>query len=382
MDSFHPPSRKDYLDRQQKQGRGLFGVFPGRYPREIFWTLNVLPVEVWDPPLDTSGSGAHLQPTICSVVKSGLELIRQGRCGMLDGFLFPHTCDSLQNLGSLVRDDLRVGKPCLDFYPSKIPDGPVARAFFRKEIERLSSALEPLYGPLDSSALSHWAARARELAEALETLYSLRAEGRLDTTNVEFYRLVRSVEFMHPDDLIPVLSGFLKDRVLSEPLTSPAIVLSGVLPTPWGLLSLLDDLGVRIGDDDLLSCGRRIPGVCGSEKDPVAAVMESYFGMPPCSTTHAPLGERALQLLERVHRSRARGVLFSIVKFCEPELFAYPALRDSLKRQGIGTLFLEHDVNREVPGQVATRLEAFVEMIEDRGSEEMRNRLKGPGGVS
>jgi len=363
MNPFQPPPRREYLDRKKKEGLGLIGVFPGRYPREVFWALGALPVEIWDPPLALSASGAHLQPTICSVVKSGLELILQGQCSVLDGFLFPHTCDSLQNLGSLVSDYLDVGKPCLEFYPPKTSDGTEARVFFRREVERLFHALEPLYGPVRPDAFRHWVARSAELSRALASLYTLRAQGRLNASNVEFYRLVRALEFMDPDDLLPLLTAFVNEREVPAPLGSPAIVLSGVLPGPWGLLSLLDDLGVRVADDDLIACGRRLPGIAAPEQEPMDAVTESYAGMPPCSTINAPLKERKSRLWDQVQKTGARGVLFNIVKFCEPELFAYPVLRESLKKRGVATLLVEQDGNREIPGQAATRLEAFVEMI-------------------
>ena len=300
---------------------------------------------------------------------------------MLDGFLFPHTCDSLQNLGSLVRDYVGVEKPCLDFYVPKATGNEGARWFFRGEVERLVRSLEPFFGTLDPDALGRAVNLGRDLARALEKLYILRAEGRLEASNVEFYRLVRSVEFMHPDDSLPALRAFAKERECPEPSTSPSIVLSGVLPNPRGLLSLLDGLGIRVGDDDLLACGRRLPGVCDSGVDPMEAVAVSYFGMPSCSTINAPLGERKARLIERVRQSRSLGVLFHIVKFCEPELFAFPALRESLRSLGIRTLFMEHDVNREISGQVATRLEAFAEMLGQENGPGEDVPIDSPGGT-
>ena len=78
-------TRSDYLRRQRNDfGRTLFGVFPAQYPREILWALGALPVEIWDPPLEVTAAGAHLQPYICSVAQLGLELILQGRCDDLD----------------------------------------------------------------------------------------------------------------------------------------------------------------------------------------------------------------------------------------------------------------------------------------------------------
>lgn len=363
MNEFEPPRRKEYLPLQKERGRRLFGVFPGRYPRELFWARGVLPVEIWDPMLDISGSGVHLQPAVCSVVKGGLELIIQGKCDDLDGFLFPHTCDSIQNLGSMVRDYLDVQKPCLFFYTPKAPHSRPSRVFLRKEIERIEKELDCIYDRPNRDALQNAVVLGRELRKTLTAIYAARAEGRLDASNREFYRLVRLVEYMHPDDTLPIMKEFLDQRKTNQPLNSPCVVLSGVLPNPEGLLFLLDRMGVRVGDDELLSCGRRISGETATNMDALDSLVEGFLGMPACSTINSPLQERLEQLIRKTLRCGAAGVLFNIVKFCEPELFYHPRLKESLRKQGVDMLLLENDVNRDISGQTETRIEAFAEMI-------------------
>lgn len=363
---FEPPPRKEYLSRQRAQGRRLVGVFPGRYPRELFWAYEVLPVEIWDPLLDVSGSEAHLQPAICSIVKGGLELVLQGKCDQLDGFLFPHTCDSIQNLGSMVRDYLDVCKPCFFFYPPKAANLRASRGFVRREIKRLSGDLELMCGPLDPDALSNAVILGRDLRATIMTLYETRAEGRLDASNTEFYRMVRLIEYMHPDELVPIMKRFLAQRTSNGPVGGPCLVLSGVLPNPEGLISTLDRLGLRVGDDDLLSCGRRISGETDPGLPSLEPLTEAIMGMPACPTINSSVKDRREQIIRKTFGCGAEGVLFNIVKFCEPELFYYPYLRESLQEKGVKTLFLENDINRSISGPTETRLEAFAEMIGQR----------------
>ena len=357
------PSRTDSMARQRALGRKVIGVFPGRYPREIFWALNILPVEIWDPPLETGRSGTHLQPTICSVVGLGLELVVQGKCNDLDGFLFPHTCDSLQNLASVIHDLLDDSRPCFFFYPPKAPLGEAARSFYREELQALIHALEENFGSLGAGRLEKSVAVGQDLVRVLDALYTERAESRLQASNAAFYRTVRVIEYLHPEDSIPLLKSFLEENRAHGFREGPTVVLSGVLPNPAALLAFLDDLGVRVGDDDLLACGRRLPRPSEPAEDPLEALMQSFFGSPACSTLNAPLAQRIEELLQRVERCGARGVVFVGVKFCEPELFALPRLREALKERGVPTLVLELEVNQDVSGSIRTRLEAFVEMM-------------------
>lgn len=363
MDPARPPSRRSYLEGQKQKGRRIFGVFPGRYPRELFWAANAVPAEIWDPPRGSDLAGIHLQPTICPVVKAGLELVLEDGGRLLDGFVFPHTCDSLQNLGSLVRDYLNLDRPCLFFYPPKAPAGQATRRFLHEEIERLQGALERICGPIDPAELERRVAQGRKLAGILSALYTRRAEGRIAPSNRTFYRAIRAVEYMHPDDVLPSLRAFLKEHEARRPATGPRVVLSGVLPSPEGLLSLLDELGVLVGDDDLLSAGRRIPVPSDAAGDPLETMAGALGAMPACSTVNSPVRERREQLVRRARGCGAMGVLFNVIKFCEPELFYFPLLRDSLRGEGLPTLLLEQEVQRDVSGQARTRIEAFVELL-------------------
>jgi len=363
MTRFQPRSRKEYLrEQREKYGRHIFGVFPAQYPKEILWAMNALPVEIWDPPVEVSHASAHLQPYICSVVRLGLELVLQGHCDGLDGFLFPHTCDSIQNLASIVNDYLGLKKPCYFFYHPKATYRGSSRDYYLKQLKDLASALEKQLGPLNLEELKQRVRQSRDLSAWIKQIYDLRAEGMLRSSNEEFYRVLRQGEFLHPDDFLPLLSDFA-GTLGGERKKGPAVVVSGVLPGPSEILSLLDELGARIGDDDLLSCSRRLLAAPSVGQDPFEALADGYFSMPPCTTKNAPVEERLKHLLKKIERSGAKGVIFYTVKFCEPELFDIPQLVEGLKSRGVATLVMDTELNQGVSGQMRTRVEAFVEMI-------------------
>jgi benzoyl-CoA reductase/2-hydroxyglutaryl-CoA dehydratase subunit BcrC/BadD/HgdB len=85
--------------------------------------------------------------------------------------------------------------------------------------------------------------------------------------------------------------------------------------------------------------------------------------MPPCSTRGSSIEERLEFLLGKIKACGARGVIFYIMKFCEPELFDVPQLTKALKAKGIATLVIDSELNQGLSGQLNTRVEAFVEMI-------------------
>lgn len=346
----------------QGRGRKLLGVFPAQYPREILWALGLSPLEIWDPPLEVASAGAHLQSYICPVVMQGLELVLNGGAAGVDGFLFPHTCDSVQNLASVVHDYLGLSLPCYFFYHPKAPYRASSRAYYRDQLAALAERLGELAGPLDPARLAEAVAAGQMLHALAGRFYELRAAGRLACSNREFYRMLRLAEYLEPGDLFPLWEEFLATHQ-GEPAGGPAVILSGVLPNPVELLDLLDEPGVRVAHDDLLSMSRRLLAPPAQAADPWETLTATYLALPPCSSKNSPIAERLSWLRGLVQQTGAKAVIFNLVKFCEPELFDVPQLVEGLKKDGLATLVMDGELHQGLSGQMATRVEALVEML-------------------
>ncbi len=355
--------RTTYLLGQKAAGRKVAAVWPARYPAEILWAHGVCPAEVWDPPAGQALAGAHLQSYVCGVVRQGLEFLLSGGLAVADFLLFPHTCDSIQNLGSLVRDLVHEPRPCLFFYLPRSREGQRATEFLEAQLRRLSAELTPLAGPLRDGALEEALALGGGRASALRRMYDLRARGDLDATNEEFYGAVRTCEYLWPEDAVLHLEAFMAAHAGRRGRGVP-LVLSGVTPAPSDLAARLDALGAALVEDDLLACGRRFLKTSSAESGaPWTAMAERLLALPPCCTTGDGVEDRTAFLAERVERSGARGVVFLALKFCEPELFQIPSLARAMRARGIPVLIVETELGSTTPAGMMTRVEAFLESL-------------------
>jgi len=139
-------------------------------------------------------------------------------------------------------------------------------------------------------------------------------------------------------------------------------VLSGVVPEPMALLDAISEAGATVAADDTLCCGHRLyPS--GDSEEPYERLAQRLLGAPPCSTRGSPIQQRIDHLLGLVERTGARGVLFHEVKFCEPEQFYLPYVREALDEAGIRSVVIEVDLSDPLPHQAITRLEALVETV-------------------
>jgi len=354
------PKRKDIINEFKARGGKIVAVLPIHYPRALFRAFSILPIELWGPPkIGNSFSGSHLQTYVCSIAHNALSFLKIGGLDEVDFILVPHTCDSLQGLGSLLVDFVTTTKKVLTLYLPR-DKGEPGYEFLGHEIFRVYTILSQITGLHPEDALILDAIHREEQADkALAELY--RKRKKLGLENIDFYRLIRTREFLPAEHFIK-LSQSVLTLSTAKRFNGLPVVLSGIVPEPMELLDELSRMGISVVADDLACCGRRLyqPGV---SMNPFRRLSENLFSAAPDPTRGDPLDSRIKHLKNLVYKSKAKGVIFYDVKFCEPELFDLPDLKKALKGQGIPSLTLEVDINDPISSQMLTRIETFLEFI-------------------
>ncbi len=360
------PNRKEYLQQQSQSGQQIMGVLPALYPREMLWAFDILPAEIWDPPGDILHANAHLQATICPVVKRSLEFILKEPDIINAGYLFPHTCDSLQNLATQVKDLIGVPVPVYSFYNPKGEFNRTTRQYYTDILGDFQTILEQQHGSLDRKKLSTACKLGHKIDSRRLELQNARMTDRLPLSNSEYFQLIRAGEYLQPEDYLKLLDAI---SIPDEPIPNDKarIMVSGILPPHPDMLEYFDDLHLSLVADDLLAGSRRIPRIkLDPPQDPMEYLTERFFLLPPCSTKAGSLDERFRYLNKRIGNSQAQGVLFNIVKFCEPELFDHHLMVKALKDTGIPVLSMDTELQGGLSGQDKTRIEALGELLRDR----------------
>ena len=347
----------DAIREFKEAGGKVAAVFPIHYPRELLRAFNILPVEVWGPPGMKSNLGAtHLQPYVCSIVQNGLSFLLSGGLDVTDLLLVPHTCDSLQGLGSILIDFIKPSQPVLPLY---LPRGKRTSDF-----DFLVDELRSIYARLveitrispSTTDLMECILREEAADGLLRQLHHLRS---LDS---EFlYRLIRSREYLPSEKFLEIAQ---QATILESAATQNGIpvLLSGIVPEPMTIFRAINEMGGSVAADDLACCGRRLYPP-GESQEPYRRMAERILGAAPDPMRGSSIQERLDYLLGLVKTSGARGVIFYEVKFCEPELFDLPLLRQGLQDAGIPSLFIEMDLNDHLAHPLLNRIAAFLEML-------------------
>jgi benzoyl-CoA reductase/2-hydroxyglutaryl-CoA dehydratase subunit BcrC/BadD/HgdB len=354
------PRRSETIRAFKESGGLAAAVLPIHYPRALLRAFDILPVEVWGPPrVDASFGAAHLQPYVCSIVRNALSFLQSGGSDVVDLIVVPHACDSLQGLGSILIDLVHPKQPVIPLY---LPRGTRASdvGFLADELRSIYRRLEEMIHRSPSDAQLVQCIQREGTADQLSSeLYRHRKQ--LGLTQIEFYRLIRSREYLPAESFSESAKSALGRAGETRPDGTP-IILSGIVPEPMSLFDSIAEMGGAVVADDLACCGRRIYPP-GKSDEPFRRMAESLLAAPPDPMRGSPIQERLDHLLRLTKTSGARGVVFYDVKFCEPELYDLPDLRKGLQAAGVPSTAIEVDLNDPLTHQTLTRIEAFLEMI-------------------
>ena len=64
-----------------------------------------------------------------------------------------------------------------------------------------------------------------------------------------------------------------------------------------------------------------------------------------------------------VRESKADGVVFLLLKFCDPHAFDYPYIKEMLDKENIPCMLLDMEEQLPSEGQLQTRFETFVQIL-------------------
>jgi len=98
--------------------------------------------------------------------------------------------------------------------------------------------------------------------------------------------------------------------------------------------------------------------------NPLLALARMYLdkSLPVPTRAYHPL-RWDKYVAQQAGESGAKGVIVLLVKYCEPHLFNYPFIKESLSAAGLPHIMLETEHEIVSLEGLKTRLQAFIEML-------------------
>ena len=203
---------------------------------------------------------------------------------------------------------------------------------------------------------------------SLTRIYDLKGERPEILKGSDLHALVRAAMIMdrtRAASLLEEVAAEMEKRSVSTVAAWPKkrIVLSGGICNHPDIYTIIEEAGGAVVGDDLCTGSRYFDGLTDEKTDPVTAIAGRILSRAVCPAKHRGLTDRADRLTRLVRERRAQGVIFFLLKFCDPHAFDYPYLKEALDREKVPSLLMEVEDRLPADGQLRTRFEAFVEMI-------------------
>jgi len=356
-----------YATEWKKNHSGnVVGYMCSYAPEEIIWAFDALPFRLMGTKNAIERADAHLQAYCCSLVRGSLEDALAGRLDFLDGMVFPHTCDSIQRLSDLWRINVKNCFHADVVLPVKLDSDSAADylvATFRKLIKDLENRLGR---SITEKMLREAVGLYNEIRSHLNALYLLRQAHPGLIAGSDFHAIVQASMWMDREAFCKILSGIvgcLTEQAAAGSFPGKRIVLSGGVCNVPDIYPIIEAAGAAVVGEDVCTGDRFFQGNIGIQGDMVKNIARRYIDRIICPAKHHGLFTRGHHLIQKVKETRADGVLFLFLKFCDPHGFDYPYLKEMLDQEGIPNMLYEIEDRYLSEGQFKTRCEAFIEML-------------------
>lgn len=350
------------IEEYKKQGRRVFGFTCSYVPEELLYALGIVPVRLLGRAQNIQAADRHFQTYCCSQVRSLMEDFLNQAYENLDGVIFAHTCDTMQQFHDIMKRNFPKRFIRNLNFPSKL-EGETPFRYAVAETKRVLGAIEDFTGMLEPQKLAESVRLYNANRALLEKVYDLHLKYPEIIPSRTLLRAVLVSQLLDKREaneaLAPFVSSF--DASAPEDTKKKRIMLIGSINVNEEIYDLADEFGATIADDDMCT-GRRYFDVAVREPT-IEGVVRRYMNRPHCAAKHLSNTSRIEYVTGLAEKRRAAGVIFLYLKFCDPHSFDYPDIRNALEKKGVRTQLIEIEQASAASGQLRTKVQAFIEIL-------------------
>jgi benzoyl-CoA reductase/2-hydroxyglutaryl-CoA dehydratase subunit BcrC/BadD/HgdB len=317
------------------------------------------------------------QSVFCDFTKSCIGGFEQGDpfYKAFDKIYNFHTCATMKRATEV----LELFTPTRLLNLPKLRGSADSRAFFRSEILQFREDLEELTGnTITEDAVRGEIAAYNKVRRLLRKISELRKRVHPPLTGRDFVDIARAYYYVEPRKLLPVLEElYARYDALSAEAPPPnaqrplRLLVAGSIMADGDrrILDIVErELGARVVAEDHCAGARPFHHALPETGDPFTALADGYLDQSPCARQR-PLSD-ALDFSAKLAQDySADGVLYVFLKFCACYGVSQRDFITRFQSLGLPVLALSSDYSESDQGQLLTRIEAFLDVLNERRSQ-------------
>jgi len=352
------------------RGQKVMGWVCTYVPEELLHAAGALPVRIsgYAKETDLQDGTAYFYVNNCSFARSCLQLGLRGEYDYLDGFVAGSTCDAARRLFDLWRHYVPVPFSHVMTVPRKYSER--ALDLYLSQVVGLKKGLEAhLNVEIADESLMKSIGLYNESRSLLKALNDLRKLDEPPINGSQTMEVMNTSSRMPKETFNDRLRELLRDLEHSKRRCKARarIMIAGSALNNAEFLQSIEQIGGLVVTDELCT-GTRYwadPVAVSDHDEPLRAIARRYLNNFPCARMY-PSEERFQRMLNLIREFRVDGVVSQTIRYCSPYSNDLPLLTDVLNRNGVPMLSLDVEYGTSGSGQILTRVQAFLEMLEAR----------------
>jgi benzoyl-CoA reductase subunit C len=339
--------------------KGGIGYLCAYVPVELLSLGGLVPYRLRAPGCPgTDFADTYLGRVTCSYTRCLLEMAEEGKYDGLDAFVFATGCDHMRRLHDnlvYLKNPPRVIN--LDL-PHKTTDEAVL--WYAKELKRLAGFLE-----VDASHLPAAIRQRNRLRALMSALDDLRERDYPPLSGSEMLAVTSGITTMSVDrgsNKLEELLGAARSSPGKSGYRARLLLVSSQLDDP-AYVEVLERGGGLIVGEIGCTAASAFKGRVDEQAPPYQALAKRYLRRIPCPRMMEEHGTLFDAVRSLAKSRRADGVVLVAMKFCDTWGYASTLLSRKLRADGIPVLRLEREYILAGEGQIATRVQAFLESL-------------------
>ncbi len=354
----------------QKSGGKVIGLLCTYVPEEVIYAAGMLPWHIVPfSEANIAKALAHRMPSSSLYCNAVLESLMNGQLDFLDGVVATDREQDLVRLWDVWAHLRRTPLTHIMHIPSR--EDELGYRQMAKDTTALIKAMEKFGGrEITTESLQKAIAVFNKTRTLLSRLYEMRKRETPPVSGSEAMSIVAAAMVMPKEEFnkeLESLLPYLEQRKVPSHERPRLLVSSDTLDTP-SYLELVEQTGAIIAMDDLDPGSRYFwKQVDADSKDPIYALAVRYLSRP----AHPRMfdwDKQMQQLKDWVIEYDCDGVLELVEAYSLPREFRVPVTRAELTKAGIPNLSVPRQRDMADAGQISTRIQAFVEMLQTKNA--------------
>jgi bzd-type benzoyl-CoA reductase N subunit len=361
-----PENAIQKLKEWSEQGKKLVGWLCRYAPQELLHAAGLHPVRLFGNIQEEHAIGdAYMSSITCPYCRSCIDVALQGSYQYLTGLVSTNSCCSMNRLYDVWSHYLNT--PLMFLLDLPYTSHNTAINAFRSELIRFKKALEEVSGQeITEEKIRSSIQLFNRTRELLERLYNLKKDPRPPITGAETLGVILAGQVLPREEynhLLELLLQEIPGRFPYPDGIKTRLLVSGSILTDPRYIQSIENQGAAVVTDDLCTGTRYFQFQVSNSGDLMEALSRGYLSSIPCSRM-IDRPKRIDHILKLTEGYQVDGVIYSVLKFCQPYQYDLLDLEEKLKAQGIPLLKLEREYSLSGLGQLKTRVQAFLEIIQ------------------